>query len=227
IHQNTVLGYFLHAAGGINAGVLPTPLLKIEKRDLESLSINYMPDYTGNLPMFAKSALGAGFVSTLPDVDGVMRRSPLVLRYEEGIYSALSLELARLYLGQPYIKVQSVKSGNQLRLESIILGNRVIYTDESGMALIPYKGKGKSYPFISATDVLNATKEIPVLKNAIVLVGTSALGLTDLRTTPLQTGYPGVEIHANLLDAIIQSTDKVNQMYYRPDWEPGLTFVIL
>ncbi len=227
IHQNTVLGYFLHSAGGINAGVLPTPLLKIEKRDLDSLSINYMPDYTGNLPIFAKSALGAGFVSTLPDVDGVMRRSPLILRYEEGIYSALSLELARLYLGQPYIKVQSVKSGNQQRLESIILGNRVIYTDESGMALIPYKGKGKSYPFISATDVLRTTKDIPVLKDAIVLVGTSALGLTDLRTTPLQTGYPGVEIHANLLDAIIQSTDTTNHMYYRPDWEPGLTFVIL
>jgi CHASE2 domain-containing sensor protein len=65
------------------------------------------------------------------------------------------------------------------------------------------------------------------LKDAIVLVGTSALGLTDLRTTPLQTGYPGVEIHANLLDAIIQSTEQANNMYYRPDWEPGLTFLLL
>ena len=227
IHKDTVLGYFLHAAGGINAGVLPTPLLKVEKRDIDKLTINYMPDYTGNLPMFASSALGAGFVSTLPDVDGVMRRSPLVLRYEDGIYSALSLELARLYLGQPYIKVQSVKSGNQLRLESIILGKHIIYTDESGMALIPYKGKGKSYPYISATDVLQNPNAIPVLKNAIVLVGTSALGLTDLRTTPLQTGYPGVEIHANLLDGIIQSTAQDSNMYYRPDWEPGLTFLIL
>ena len=227
IKKNTVLGYFLHAAGGINVGVLPTPLLKVERRDVDKLAINYMPDFTGNLPMFAQSAIGAGFVSTLPDVDGVMRRSPLVLRYEDGLYAALSLELARLHLQQPYIKVQTVKSGSQLRLESIILGKHIIYTDEAGMALIPYKGKGKSYPYVSATEVLNNPKSIPVLKNAIVLVGTSALGLTDLRTTPLQTAYPGVEIHANLLDAIIQSTEQANNMYYRPDWELGLTFLLL
>ena len=48
-----------------------------------------------------------------------------------------------------------------------------------------------------------------------------------MRTTPLETGYPGVEVHANLLDAILQSTDTTTYMYYRPDWEPGLTFVIL
>ncbi|HNP03205.1 MAG TPA: adenylate/guanylate cyclase domain-containing protein, partial [Agitococcus sp.] len=105
--------------------------------------------------------------------------------------------------------------------------NHKIYTDESGMALIPYKGKGKSYTYISATDILNNPNNMPVLKDAIVLIGTSALGLTDLRTTPLQTGYPGVEIHANLLDAIIQSVGDQNHMYYRPDWEPGITFLIL
>ena len=227
ITQKTVLGFFLHGAGGINSGVLPTPLLTVEPRDLDKITINFMPDYTGNLAVFANAALGEGFITTLPDVDGVMRRSPLVLRYENGLYSSLSLELARIYLNQSSIQLQMVKSGGQLRLESINLGNHKIYTDESGMALIPYKGKGKSYTYISATDILNNPNNMPVLKDAIVLVGTSALGLTDLRTTPLQTGYPGVEIHANLLDAIIQSVGDQNHMYYRPDWEPGLTFLIL
>lgn len=227
ITQKTVLGFFLHGAGGINSGVLPTPLLTVEPRDLDKITINFMPDYTGNLAVFANAALGEGFITTLPDVDGVMRRSPLVLRYENGLYSSLSLELARIYLNQLSIQLQMVKSGGQLRLESINLGNHKIYTDESGMALIPYKGKGKSYTYISATDILNNPNNMPVLKDAIVLIGTSALGLTDLRTTPLQTGYPGVEIHANLLDAIIQSVGDQNHMYYRPDWEPGLTFLIL
>ncbi len=227
ITQKTVLGFFLHGAGGINSGVLPTPLLTVEPRDLDKVTINFMPDYTGNLAVFANAALGEGFITTLPDVDGVMRRSPLVLRYENGLYSSLSLELARIYLNQSSIQLQMVKSGGQLRLESINLGNHKIYTDESGMALIPYKGKGKSYTYISATDILNNPNNMPVLKDAIVLIGTSALGLTDLRTTPLQTGYPGVEIHANLLDAIIQSVGDQNHMYYRPDWEPGLTFLIL
>ncbi len=227
ISKNTVLGYFLHNSGGIHVGVLPPPILRVEEKDKSKLSINFMPDYTGNLAIFSDSVLGAGFVSTLPDVDGVMRRSPLVLRYENNLYSALSLELAKIYLNAPFVKLQTIKSGNQLRLESLAIGNTVIHTDESGVALIPYKGKGHSYPYISATDVLNNPNSIPALKGAIVLVGTSALGLTDLRTTPLETGYPGVEVHANLLDAIIQSTETTTSMYYRPDWEPGLTFVIL
>ena len=227
ISKNTVLGYFLHNSGGIHVGELPAPILRIDSKDKNKLSMNFMPDYTGNLPMFAKTVVGAGFVTTLPDVDGVMRRSPLVLRYEDGLYSSLSLELAKIYLNAPFVKLQTVKSGSQLRLESLSIGNTIIHTDESGVALIPYKGKGHSYPYISATDVLNNPNAIPALKGAIVLIGTSALGLTDLRTTPLETGYPGVEVHANLLDAILQSTDTVTHMYYRPDWEPGLTFVIL
>lgn len=227
ISKNTVLGYFLHNTGGIHAGVLPPPMLRVEEKDNKKLSVNFMPDYTGNLAVFSESVLGAGFVSTLPDVDGVMRRSPLVLRYENNLYSALSLELAKIYLNAPFVKLQTIKSGNQLRLESLVIGNTVIHTDESGVALIPYKGKGRSYPYISATDVLNNPNSIPALKGAIVLIGTSALGLTDLRTSPLETGYPGVEVHANLLDAIIQSTETTTSMYYRPDWEPGLTFVIL
>ncbi|PTQ89035.1 CHASE2 domain-containing protein [Agitococcus lubricus] len=227
IAKQTVLGYFLHNTGGIHAGVLPAPFMKIEDKDQKRLSINFMPDFTGLLPQLADKALGAGFVSTLPDADGVMRRSPLILRYENGLYSALSLELARQYLNAPYVKLQTVKSGNQLRIESLAIGQNTFYTDESGMALIPYKGKAGSYPYLSATDILNNPNAIPILKDAIVLVGTSALGLTDLRTTPLQTGYPGVEVHANLLDAIIQSTDSYNASYYRPDWEPGLTFIIL
>ena len=227
ISKNTVLGYFLHNSGGIHVGELPAPILRIDSKDKNKLSMNFMPDYTGNLPMFAKTVVGAGFVTTLPDVDGVMRRSPLVLRYEDGLYSSLSLELAKIYLNAPFVKLQTVKSGSQLRLESLSIGNTIIHTDESGVALIPYKGKGHSYPYISATDVLNNPNAIPALKGAIVLIGTSALGLTDLRTTPLETGYPGVEVHANLLDAILQSTDTTTHMYYRPDWEPGLTFVIL
>ena len=227
ISKNTVLGYFLHNSGGIHVGELPAPILRIDSKDKNKLSMNFMPDYTGNLPMFAKTVVGAGFVTTLPDVDGVMRRSPLVLRYEDGLYSSLSLELAKIYLNAPFVKLQTVKSGSQLRLESLSIGNTIIHTDESGVALIPYKGKGHSYPYISATDVLNNPNAIPALKGSIVLIGTSALGLTDLRTTPLETGYPGVEVHANLLDAILQSTDTTTYMYYRPDWEPGLTFVIL
>ncbi|HEX5359929.1 MAG TPA: adenylate/guanylate cyclase domain-containing protein [Fluviicoccus sp.] len=224
--DRTVIGYFLHNEG-IHSGQLPAPFFPVDGKEGDRLTVVRMKDYTGMLPLFAASATGAGFISTIPDPDGIMRRSPLVLRYENGLYSSLALEMARQYLKSPFIRMQTVSSGGQLRVESLAVGKNLIYTDESGLALIPYKGKGFSYPYVSAAKVLRAEGKIPELQGAIVLVGTSALGLTDLRTTPLETGYPGVEVHANLLDTILQSTAEKNHSYYRPDWEPGMTFTLL
>ncbi|HLS50682.1 MAG TPA: adenylate/guanylate cyclase domain-containing protein, partial [Burkholderiaceae bacterium] len=70
-------------------------------------------------------------------------------------------------------------------------------------------------------------EELAKLKGALVLVGTSALGLADLRTIPLQTGYPGVEAHANVLDTILQGALGFDVFYYQPDWEPGATLLLL
>ncbi|RZU38094.1 adenylate cyclase [Fluviicoccus keumensis] len=224
--DRTVVGYFLHNEG-IHSGVLPAPFFPVDGKEGDRLTVVRMKDYTGMLPLFASSASGAGFISTLPDADGIMRRSPLVLRYENGLYSSLALEMARQYTKSPFIRMQTISTGGQLRIESLSVGKSVVYTDESGLALIPYKGKGFSYPYVSAAKVLHASAPMPELKGAIVLVGTSALGLTDLRTTPLETGYPGVEVHANLLDAILQSTAGANYSFYRPDWEPGMTFTLL
>lgn len=226
MRERTVIGYLLHNEG-IHSGKLPPPFFPLDPKEGDRLTVNRMKDFTGLLPLFADSVAGAGFISTLPDSDGIMRRTPLVLRHENGLYSALGLEMARQYLKAPYIEMKTVTSGGNLRLESLSVGKSRVFTDESGQALIPYKGKGFSYPYLSATKVLRATEALPELKGAIVLVGTSALGLADLRTTPLETGYPGVEVHANIIDVVLQSVDGANHSYYRPDWEPGLTFTLL
>lgn len=227
LRQNVVLGYMLHNAQGIAVGALPPAFLEVEPADAEHLAITMMPDYTSNLPLLMKNAVSAGFFSTLPDEDGVIRRSPLLLRRGQSLYTALPLEMARVYLKAPFIKLQTVKSGDQLRVESLLLGDRRVRTDEAGLALVPYKGRQKSYPYVSATRVLQGEVPAQSLRGAIVLVGTSALGLADLRTTPLETGYPGVEVHANLLDTILQSSASHNYFFYRPDWEPGATFILL
>ncbi|MDO8329516.1 MAG: adenylate/guanylate cyclase domain-containing protein [Fluviicoccus sp.] len=226
MRERTVIGYLLHNEG-THSGKLPPPFFPLDGKEGDRLTVNRMKDFTGMLPVFASAASGAGFISTLPDGDGIIRRSPLVLRYENGLYSSLALEMARQYLKAPFIQMQTVNSGGNLRLESLTLGKSRVFTDESGLALIPYKGKSFSYPYLSATKVLRSPEAISSLKGAIVLVGTSALGLSDLRTTPLETGFPGVEVHANLIDVILQSTDAANYSYYRPDWEPGLTFTLL
>lgn len=224
---HTVLGYFLHA-DGVRVGKLPQPFLELDPADANSWRVLALPDFTGNLDGLMDKTLGAGFVTTLPDRDGVIRRSPLVLRHDNALYTSLSLELARLYLKAPFVKLQSTRCrGSQTCVESIQIADRFVRTDEHGEALVPYKGRRESFTYVSASKVLHGEVPSGIIGGAIVIVGTSALGLADLRTTPLETQYPGVEVHANLLDAILQSTSAHDYFYYRPDWEPGATFFLL
>jgi adenylate cyclase len=226
VSSRTVLGYVMHA-DRVKSGQLPQPFFTLEEDD-KGWRVNSLPDYTSNLPGLMDKTLSAGFFTTLPDRDGVIRRSPLILRHENGLYTSLALELARLSLNAPYIRLQTTRCHSDMTcIESIQVGDRMVRTDEHGAALVPYKGRRESYTYVSASRVMRGELPAGILKNAVVLVGTSALGLADLRTMPLQTSYPGVEVHANLLDAILQSTPGESQFIYRPDWESGATFVLL
>lgn len=227
VGAHTVLGYFLHA-DGVRVGKLPPPLLELDAQEANNWRVLALPDYTGNLDTLMDKTLSAGFVSTIPDRDGVIRRSPLVLMHENALYTSLSVELARLYLKAPFIRLKTNPCrGTQICMENIQIGNHVIPTDEHGAALVPYKGRRESFTYVSAAKVLHGEVPKGILGGAIVIVGTSALGLADLRTTPLETQYPGVEVHANLLDAILQSAPGQDYFFSRPDWEPGATFFLL
>lgn len=226
VSSRTVLGYVLHS-DGVRVGKLPQPFLELGPED-DGWRVLELPDYTGNLPSLMDKALSAGFFTTLPDRDGVIRRSPLIVRHGNALYTSLALEMARLYLKAPFIGLQTTRClGVQTCIERIQVGDNVVHTDEHGRALIPYKGGRKSFTYLSASKVMRGELPAGILNGAIVLVGTSALGLADLRTTPLETFYPGVEVHANLLDAILQSPAGDSQFVYRPDWAPGATFVLL
>ena len=226
VGSKTVLGYVMHA-DRVKSGRLPQPFLMLDPDD-EGWRVHALPDYTSNLPILMDKALSAGFFTTLPDRDGVNRRSPLILRHENGLYTSLALELARISLNAPFIRLQTTRCrGEMTCIESIQIGDRTVRTDEHGAALVPYKGRRESYTYVSASKALRGELPEGILKGAIVLVGTSALGLADLRTIPLETSYPGVEVHANLLDAILQSAPGDSPLIYRPDWEPGATFILL
>lgn len=227
VTTKTVLGYFFHN-DGVQTGKLPTPFLQLEKDNAKVMRTVPMLDYTGNMDALTDKSVAAGFVTTLPDFDGVIRRSPLILQHNNALYTSLAVEMAKVYLNASYIRMQTTKCRATLTcVESLQIGDHVIRTEESGSALVPYKGGRGSYPYVSATSVLQGTAPKGVLDGAIVIVGTSALGLADLRSMPLQAQYPGVEVHANLLDAILQSSSTKSYFPYRPDWEPGATFFIL
>lgn len=224
-----VLGFFLHADGA-NAGALPSPFMLLDEQTIARSTLRSLPDYTASLPQLAESGAGSGFVVAIPDADGVVRRMPMVLRQEDGVYASLSLEMARLALNAPWLRLLTAEQGERQVVTGVQVGRHLrVPLDDSGNLLVPYRGGGGSYTTISATGVMRGDappEQLAALENALVLVGTSALGLSDLRTTPLETGFPGVEAHANVLDALLQAGLGLEAFYYQPDWAPGAALVL-
>ncbi len=202
-----VLGY--SASNEAQIGKLPPPVLKWEGKAKE-IPFVVVKGYNGNLPELQDTATGAGFFDNqLVDVDGLYRRVPVLYRYEDGIYESLALAVVRALYGSPPIQLEISeaayqKEGEQLGLEGVSLdGFLRIPVDEKGAALVPYRGKDHSFPYVSATDVLRGKADRKVLDGAIVLFGSSAPGIMDLRATPVQNVYPGVEVHANLVAGML------------------------
>ena len=217
----TILGYVFHDVVGVEQGKLPASLVLKEQTNLASERLTYyeMPNYTSNLAVLMDSALSAGFFNSFPDKDGIVRRVPLVLGYQNQLYSSLALELVRQFWLMEEISLATVDLGHEKRVESLGLGQYSIPTDARAQVLVPYVGGAKSFPYISASDFILRPDQLPTaeLEGAIALVGTSAMGLEDLRATPMGTEYPGVEVHANVINAILNTLDGNAQFPYRPD----------
>ena len=174
--------------------------------------------YVANLATLQRSAAGAGFFDNpRVDLDGVFRRLPLLQQYDGSLYEALSLAVARAYLRSPLLPVLAEDSHpGYPALEALGLGTLRIPVDGEAVALVPFRGPQGSFRYLSASDVLHKTVAKPgLLKGAIVLIGSSAPGLLDLRYTPVQHIYPGVEIHANLVSGILDQRIKQQPEYAR------------
>ncbi|MFC4297624.1 CHASE2 domain-containing protein [Castellaniella hirudinis] len=225
-----LLGFFMHADGG-DAGQLPAPFMVLPPEAAAATTTRALPDYTASLPQLTETGAGGGFVVAVPDPDGIVRRVPMVLRRGADVYPALSLEMARLALGAPWLRLEQADRGDQRVLTGVRIGRDArVPLDEQGNLLVPYRGRAGSFTTISATGVLRGdapAESLAALQDAFVLVGTSALGLADLRTTPLQTGYPGVETHANVLDAVLQAALGRDAFYVQPDWTPGAVLALM
>lgn len=208
-NRRVVLGYaFTSAQEGINeAGQLPEPIFTVE--DVQAYNLSYVEGngFAANLPELQAAALTSGHFNSLPDPDGIVRRIPLLYGYKGQLYESLSLAMARVALGIPKVELQLyLKEGQQIGVENLLIGQQVIPVDKYLQALIPYRGKWGSFPYVSATDVLHARIEEPdLLKDKIVLLGTTAQGLRDIRATPMENVYPGVEIHANIISGLLDN----------------------
>ena len=151
-----------------------------------------------------------GFFNAEPDPDGVVRHSLLVLPYGRSddfadwdFYASLDVQAVRLYLGLP--EQQTVLDFSETGVTALEFGpDRVIRPDALGRTMVNYQGGVGSYPYISIADVAERKFAPGTFRDKIVLIGASATGIGDLRATPFGgINYPGVEIHANTVDNIL------------------------
>lgn len=233
---------------------LPASIVDIGADLAARISVRDMTGYTGNLKVLQDAAMGNGSMNQQPDVDGIVRRVPLIIRFGSELFPTLSLEMVRVYNFLEGYELVTQAYGDLEVVTTVRIGNGPgafeIPTDGTGQVIVPFVGRSSLgnndfFPYISATDVLRETlsdEEKFALQNALVLVGTSAPGLGDIRAMPLQRVYPGVEVHANMLNALLNSVTKVEvssgesstesvfanfsppqdvHFPFRPNWEAG------
>ena len=161
----------------------------------------------------------AGHFNPTVDFDGLVRRIPMVVEYGGAYYESLSLAVVRAALGMPKLSpgYATNKDRNYAGLEWLTLespqGNLRIPVDADVSALVSYRGARGTFRYISASDVLSERIPTTEMKNRIVLVGTTAPGLMDMRSTPVGEVYPGVEVHANMISGILNQDVKQNPPY--------------
>lgn len=166
-------------------------------------------------------ALSEGFFNVFPDIDGTVRRVPLLMIMDGIPYPSLALELARLGLGEETLTIHAeelVYGERRHALLGVSVGPRYIPTDEQGQLTANFRGPPFTFTYVSAVDALRG-QDLEIFQDKIVIIGTSAAGLSDLRATPFSEVFPGAEVHATVVDNILAGDPLVHDIYT----EIGLT----
>jgi adenylate cyclase len=224
-NRNTIMGVvFYDNEAELKKGQLPPALPQFSQDIVDSFDFSRAIGYTANLPVLQQSAYDGGFFDNPQlDNDGVFRRVPLLQAYSGQLYQSLALAVARAYLGDNNaIKLQYQTIDNRNSLEWIHVGQFAVPVDESAGVLVPYIGTNHSFDYIPATDILHKRLPADALAGKAALFGTSAAGLLDLRTTPLEKAYPGVEVHANIIQGILDQT-----IMHKPEYILGFEILLL
>lgn len=207
-HRPLVLGYTFYNAhvpgGDRKVGLLSPPALPQVHAQYPLVEFPKAVGYTTNLPILAQAAAAQGFFSVSVDDDGAIRWADQLTEFDGDAYA--SLDLAVLQVLQNNAPVSLTFDGgvqDMGHLEDITVGNAVIPIDDQIRSLVPYRGGYRSFPYVSATDVIKGTASATTLKDTVIYVGTSAAGLQDIRATPVTGVLPGVEVHANFLSGVL------------------------
>ena len=171
----------------------------------------YLVTFAGllrNVPVIEQAAAGRGLFSIDPESDGIIRRVPVIMTAQGNLVPSLSMEMLRVVTGSSAILVRVDQAG----VQSVAVPGLEVPTDRNGQFWVHFNHHDPER-YVSAKDVLQGNVPPERLAGKLVLIGTSAIGLLDLKTTPLDAAIPGVEVHAQILESVLSKSSLVNPNY--------------
>ncbi len=156
------------------------------------------PGLLRNIRVLEQSAAGRGLFTIKTERDGIIRRVPMILRAQGAMMPSLSLEILRVITGTPTILIKADKAG----IRSVGVRGLEVPTDKNGQLWVHFARQDPSI-YVSAADVLDGNVPVDKIRGKLILIGTSAVGLNDIKTTPVSPAMPGVEVHAQVLESAL------------------------
>jgi adenylate cyclase len=156
------------------------------------------PGLLRNTKVLEHAAAGRGLFTIKPERDGIVRRVPMIMLAQGQTMPSLSFEMLRVATGSGTILIKSEKTG----IKSLRIKGFELPTDGNGQLWVRYAGQDSSL-YVPVMNVLEKTVAPEMIAGKLVLIGTSAVGLNDIKTTPVSQNMPGVEIHAQILESAL------------------------
>ena len=161
----------------------------------------FMFDFPGllrNVPVLEHAAAGRGLFTIKPERDGIVRRVPMIMQAQGQTMPSLTFEMLRVATGSGTILIKAETAG----IKSLGIKGLQIPTDHNGQIWVHYARNDASI-YVPAINVLEKNVAPDMIAGKLVLIGTSAVGLNDIKTTPVSRAMPGVEIHAQVLESTL------------------------
>jgi adenylate cyclase len=213
-HSRVVLGESgLTVVMGELDKTLPVTGLAMLGEDPQRFMVKF-PGLLRNTQVLEKAASGRGLLTIDPERDGIIRRIPMILQAQGETMPSLTFEMLRVITGTDTIFIKSDRAG----IVSVGVKGFQVPTDRNGQLWIHF-ARNDPELYVSAVDLLQGNVPPEKIRGKLVLVGTSAVGLNDIKTTPVSAAMPGVEIHAQVLEAALTKS-----LLAQPPYAPLLEF---
>ncbi len=203
--RSPILGYFFRKDSTQEPS--PVSVKQIKRSSIKLIKFlgdpktNFIDQFNSadlNIPEIGAHAKGFGFFNAIPDDDGTVRRAQLLIKYKDEIYPSLNIAGMKHFLGGEILLTFA-----SYGVDGLYVRQTQIPTNENGQLIINYYGRGKTFSTYSVVDVVSEKIPKEALKDKLVFIGATETGIADVKPTPFDPVFPGVEIHATVAGSIL------------------------